>query len=102
MKLKKQILISALVVAVFAGGLLVVVTQAYAEKDNNSFSDGFTQKETFKDSHFQEFDPNAAKNPVPPPPTTDGDPITSPVDGGLSLLVLGALGLLFLGKNKKK
>ena len=67
-------------------------------KSGSTFSNKTFQTNTFNNNSNTQGNDKVLGPGVPPPPTTDSDPIDTPVDGGISIIAIGT----FLAILRKK
>ena len=95
----KKIFITTITFFIILFGFTSIVNYSFAgDKSGSTFNNNTFQNNSFSNNNQNTQGNNKVLDGVPPPPTTDGNPIDTPVDGGISIIALGTF-LLILRKK---
>jgi len=96
----KKIFIITITCFILLFGFTSIKNYSFAgDKSGSTFNNNSFQNNTFSSNTNNNIQGNnKVLDGVPPPPTTSGNPIDTPVDGGISIIVLGTF-LLILRKK---
>ena len=95
----KKIIIITITCFTILFGFTSIVNYSFAgDKSGSTFNNNSFQNNSYSSNNKNTQGNNKVLDGVPPPPTTSGDPINTPVDGGVSIIALGAF-LLILRKK---